>query len=61
VPFETRPSPYEAAMATMALATFSVSNLNSISISAQAKGSKIDNSLCIKKSSIDEKQYLDYL
>jgi hypothetical protein len=48
-------------MATVALAAFFVSNLNLISISMQAKGSDIDNNLGIKKSSIDGKQYLDYL
>ncbi len=61
MPSETHPSPYEAAMATAALAAFSVSILNLISISAQAKGSKIDNNLGMKKSIIDGKQYLDYL
>jgi hypothetical protein len=44
-------------MATLALATFSVSNLNLISISGQAKGSEIDNNLGMMKSSIDGKQY----
>ncbi len=34
---------------------------NLISISAQAKGSEIDNNLGMKKSSIDGKQYLYYL
>ncbi len=48
-------------MATGALATFSVSNLNLISISTQAKGSEINNNLGMKRSSIDGKQYLDYL
>ncbi len=47
-------------MTTVTLAAFSVSNLNLISISAQAKGSEIDNNLGMKKSSIDGKQYLDY-
>ncbi len=37
----------------------SVSNSNLISISAQAKIVKIDNNLGMKKSSIDDKQYLD--
>ncbi len=36
MPSETRPSPYEAAMATVALAVFSMSNLDLISISKQA-------------------------
>jgi hypothetical protein len=48
-------------MATVALATFSVSNSNLISISTQAKGLEIDNNLGMNKSSIDGKQYLDYL
>jgi hypothetical protein len=48
-------------MAMMALAAFSVSNSNLISISVQAKGSEIVNNLGMKKSSIDGKQYLDYL
>ncbi len=47
-------------MAAVALAAFSVSNLNLISISVQAKVSEINNNLCMKKSSIDGKQYLDY-
>ncbi len=58
---ETRPSPHDTAMAMVALATFSVSNSNLISISAQAKGLKIDNNLGMKKSSIDGKQYVNYL
>jgi hypothetical protein len=61
VPSETRPSLYEAAMATVALVAFSVSYSNLISISVQAKGSEINNNLGMKKSSIDGKQYLDYL
>jgi hypothetical protein len=61
VPSETRPSPYDATMATLALVAFFVSNLNLISISLQAKGLEIDNNLGMKKSSIDGKQYLDYL
>ncbi len=61
MPSDTCPSPYEAAMATVALATFFVSNLNLISISTRAKGLEIDNNLGMKKSSIDGKQYLDYL
>ncbi len=61
MPSETRPSPYEAATATEAFATFSVSNLNLISISAQAEGLEIDKNLGMKKSSIDGKQYLDCL
>jgi hypothetical protein len=61
VPSEIHPSPYEAAMATAALAAFFMSNSNLISISAQAEGSKIDDNLGMKKSSIDGKQYLDYL
>jgi hypothetical protein len=48
-------------MAMVALAVISVSNSNLISISAQAKGLEIDDNLGIKKSSIDGKQYLDYL
>ncbi len=48
-------------MATVALAAFSVSNLNLIFISAQAKESKIDNNLGMEKSSDDGKHYLDYL
>ncbi len=48
-------------MATVALVAFSVSNLKLISISTQAKGLEIDNNLGMKKSSIDGKQYLDYL
>ena len=48
-------------MATVALAAFSVSNLNLISISVKAKGSEINNNLGMKKSSIDGKQDLDYL
>ncbi len=48
-------------MATVALAAFSMSDLNLISFSAQAKGLEIDNDLGMKKSSIDSKQYLDYL
>jgi hypothetical protein len=46
-------------MAMVAVATFSVSNSNLISISAQAKRVKSDNNLGMKKSSIDDKQYLD--
>jgi hypothetical protein len=61
VPSRTHPSPYEAAMAIVALAAFSEFNLNLISISAQAKGSEIDNNLGMKKSSIAGKQYLDCL
>jgi hypothetical protein len=61
VPSETHPSPYEAAMATVALDAFSMSNSNLISISMQVEGSKIDDNLGMKKSSIDGKQYLDYL
>ena len=61
MPSETRLSPYEAAMAMVTLAAFPVSNSNLISISAQAKGLEIDNNLGMKKSSIDGKQYLDYL
>jgi hypothetical protein len=61
VPSGTCPSLYEAAMATVALAAYSVSNSNLISVSAQAKGSEINNNLGMKKSSIDDKQYLDYL
>ncbi len=61
MPSETCLSPYDAAMATVALAAFSMSNLNLISISVQAKGSEIDNNLGMKKSSIDGKQYLHYL
>jgi hypothetical protein len=45
----------------VALAAFSVSNSNLISISAQAKGSKIDNNPGMMKSSNDGKQHLDYL
>jgi hypothetical protein len=45
----------------VALAAFSMSNSNLISISALANGSKIDIYLGMKKSSIDGKQYLDYL
>ena len=48
-------------MAMVALTAFSVSNSNLISISALAEGLEIDNILCMKKSSIDGKQYLDYL
>ncbi len=48
-------------MAMVALADFSVSSLNLISISMQVKGSEIDKNLGMKKSSIDDKQYLDYL
>ncbi len=48
-------------MATVALAAFSVSKLNLIFISAQVKGLIINNNLGMKKSSIDGKQYLDYL
>jgi hypothetical protein len=48
-------------MAMVALADFSVSNLNLISISAQAKGLEVNNNLGMKKSSIDGKQYLDDL
>jgi hypothetical protein len=47
-------------MAMVALTAFSVSNLNLISISTQAKGSENDNNLVMKKSSIDGKQILDY-
>jgi hypothetical protein len=61
VPSETHPSPYEAAIATVALAAFSVSDLNLIPISVQAKGLEIDNNLGMKKSTIDGKQYIDYL
>ncbi len=48
-------------MAMVGLATFFVSNSNLISISAQAKGSEINDNLGMKKSSIDGKQYLAYL
>jgi hypothetical protein len=48
-------------MATVALAGFSVSNSNLISISTQTKGAEINDNLGMKKSSIDGKQYLDYL
>ena len=58
---ETCSSPYEAAMATVALAAFSMSNLYLVSISAQPKGSEINGNLGMKKSSIDGKQYLDCL
>ncbi len=45
----------------VALTTFSVSNKNLISISIRAKRVKIDDNLGMKKSSIDDKQYLDDL
>jgi hypothetical protein len=48
-------------MSRVALAAFSVSNSNLISIFAQVKGLEIGNNLSMKKSSIDGKQYLDYL
>jgi hypothetical protein len=48
-------------MAMVALAAFSMSNSNLISVSTQEKGSEIDNNLGMKKSRIDDKQYLDYL
>ncbi len=48
-------------MAMVDLATFFVSNLNLISISVSAKGLENNNNLGMKKSSIDGKQYLDYL
>ncbi len=48
-------------MATVSLAAFSVSKSNLMSISALAKWSEINNNLGMKKSSIDGKQYLDYL
>jgi hypothetical protein len=48
-------------MATVALDAFFMSDSNLISISAQAKGSEVNNNLGMKKSSIDGKQYLDYL
>ena len=54
---ETCQSPYEATMAAVALAAFSVSKLKLISISVQVKGSEIDNNLGMMKSSIDGKQY----
>jgi hypothetical protein len=60
LPSETFPSPYEAAMATVALAAFSMSDSNFI-FPREQKGSDIDNNLGMKKSSIDGKQYLDYL
>ncbi len=61
MPSETCLSPFEAAIATVALAAFSASNSNLTSISPQAKGLEIDDNLGMKKSSIDGKQYLDYL
>ncbi len=61
MPSEICPSPHEAAMAMVALAAFSVSNSNLISIFVQAEGLEIDNNLGMKKSSIDGIQYLDYL
>ncbi len=48
-------------MVAMAVATFSVSNLNLISISARANRVKNNKNLGMKKSSIDDKQYLDDL
>jgi hypothetical protein len=48
-------------MATVALTAFSMSNLNLISVSMQAKGLEIDIYLSMKKSSMYGKQYLDFL
>ena len=56
MPSETRPSPYEAVIATVALAALSVSSLNLISIAESWSGY-----LGMKKSSNGGKQYLDYL
>ncbi len=61
MPSEIFPSPYEAALATEALAPFSMSNSNLISISVQVEGLEIGDNLGMKKSSIDGKQCLDYL
>jgi hypothetical protein len=47
-------------MAAVALAAFSVSNLNLISIPVQVKGLEINNNLGMKKSIIDGKQYLNF-
>jgi hypothetical protein len=48
-------------MAMVALAAFSVSNLNLTSFPDKQKGSEFDYNLGMKKSSIDGKRYLDYL
>ncbi len=61
IPSETHSSLYEAAMATVALAAFSMSILNLIFISVWAKGLEIEYNQGMKKSSIYGKQYLDYL
>jgi hypothetical protein len=55
---ETQESGCPVAMATAALADFSVSSLNLISI---AGGRSIPDNLSMKKSSICGNQYLDYL
>ncbi len=60
VPSQTHLGPQGAPMAMVALVAFSVSNLNLISISAQAKASEIDNNLGMKKNSIDGNTQIIY-
>jgi len=63
VPLETHPSPYEATIATVALAALSVSSSNLISIAESGiMGQDWRRyNIGMKKSSIGGKQYLDYL
>jgi hypothetical protein len=61
---ETRESVCAVAMATTALADFSVSSSNLISIAGSGRLAMIrdeSNNLSMKKSSIDGNRYLDYL
>ncbi len=62
MPLEIRPSPLEAAIATVALAALLVSSSNLISIAVSSKsGWHWHGYLGMKNSSIGGKQYLDYL